>query len=323
MKMEVDSVQSSVCVFMGASVIDLISYVDRFPQPGETLSGNKFRKGFGGKAGNACVMAARLGLECRMLCKIGNDLFGDEMIQNFKDHKICTDFIIRTSDSLTGTASITVTRKGENNIVYVPGATNLLTSDEITNFSDSLFKNCGLFVSTFECTPQTLYTALSTARKYKAKTLVNGAPPFPKPMENKHIYSLCDILCVNESEARLMTNLKVDTRESCIIACKMIIDLGCKSVILTLGENGAVYVDNQNKTIHVPVPNQIEPVDTTGAGDSFMGSLAFYLVNYPQMNIEDVIKRCNYIASNAVTKQGTQDSYPFRNDLPVELFMDA
>ncbi|XP_046909426.2 ribokinase [Dermatophagoides farinae] len=318
--MEIDDNHPRVCSFMGASVMDLISYVDRFPEPGETMVGNNFRKGFGGKAANACIMAARLGLECRMLAKIGNDTFGDEMIENFQQHNISTEFVLKCPDVMTGTAAIIVTRKGENNIVYVPGATNSLTPEEINKLSDSLFKDCRLFVSTFECTPESLHAALLLARKHKVPTLINGAPPFPKPMENSHIYPLCDILCVNESEAKLMTKLRVDTIDDCRIACKMILDKGCGSVILTMGANGALYV-NRHQALHIPVPNKIQPLDTTGAGDSFMGSLAFYLVHFPNLTIEETIKRCNIIASTAVTRPGTQDSYPHRNELPEELFL--
>lgn len=93
-------------------------------------------------------------------------------------------------------------------------------------------------------------------------TLVNGAPPFPKPMENNHIYALCDILCVNETEAHLMTKMCVDSLEDCRIACKMILDKGCSSVILTLGEKGALYV-NRNNALHIPVPHRVNAVDTT------------------------------------------------------------
>lgn len=308
------------CVFFGASVIDLISYVDRFPVPGETLSGNNFRKGTGGKAANACVMAARLGLSCRILTKIGYDSFGEEMLKNFEAHNISRDFVYLTRDACTATASITVTRKGENNIIYVPGATNLLTPDEITAVSDNLFAGCSLFVSTFECVPASLHAALLAARKHGVATLVNGAPPFPKPMENSHIYALCDILCVNETEAQLMTKLSVDTLEDCRIACKMILDKGCGSVILTMGENGALYVSRSGQALHIPVPHKITPVDTTGAGDSFMGALAYYLVHYPHLTIDEQIRRCNIIASATVLRPGTQDSYPQRDELPADIF---
>lgn len=299
--------------------MDLISYVDRFPMPHETLSGNNFRKGTGGKAANACVMAARLGCKTRMLAKIGSDTFGEEMVKNFKEQNICTDFLHFTQLACTSTASITVTRKGDNNIIYIPGATNLLTPEEITTVSEGIFKDCGLFVCTFECTPQSLHTALSLARKYKVPTLVNGAPPFPKPMENSHIYPLCDILCVNETEAHLMTKLCIDTLDNCRIACKMILDKGCGAVILTMGSNGAMYV-SRNQTLHIPVPKNVEAIDTTGAGDSFMGALAFFMVHFPDLNMVEKITRCNVIASQTVTRKGTQDSFPFRHELPEELF---
>lgn len=317
--MEAD--QPKHCAFMGASVMDLISYVDRFPVPGETLSGNEFRKGTGGKAANACVMAARLGLSTRIMAKIGHDTFGEEMMKNFQQQNVCTDYLFITKDAFTSTASITVTRKGENNIVYVPGATNLLTPEEITAAAEKgLFKDCRLFVSTFECTPPSLHTALQLARKHGVPTLVNGAPPFPKPMENSHIYPLCDILCVNETEAHLMTKLRVDSIDDCRIACKMILDKGCRSVILTMGANGAMFV-NRNQALHIPVPQKIEPVDTTGAGDSFMGALAFFIVHYNHLPIEEQIKRCNLIASYTVLRPGTQESYPYKSELPSEIFM--
>lgn len=150
-------------------------------------------------------------------------------------------------------------------------------------------------------------------------TLVNGAPPFPKPMENSHIYPLCDILCVNETEAHLMTKLCIDTLDNCRIACKMILDKGCGAVILTMGSNGAMYV-SRNQTLHIPVPKNVEAIDTTGAGDSFMGALAFFMVHFPDLNMVEKITRCNVIASQTVTRKGTQDSFPFRHELPEELF---
>lgn len=173
----------------------------------------------------------------------------------------------------------------------------------------------------------------------KVNTLVNGAPPFPKPMENSHIYPLCDILCVNETEAHLMTKLRVDSLDDCVIACKMILDKGCGAVILTMGSNGALYV-NRHQTLHIPVPMKVEAIDTTvsdaqptttttidvflwisqGAGDSFMGALAFYLVHYPHLGIEEQIKRCNMIASYTVLRPGTQDSYPYKHELASNLF---
>ncbi|CAG2165764.1 unnamed protein product, partial [Oppiella nova] len=157
-------------LFFGASVMDLITYTKRFPDPGETVSGTQFRKGTGGKASNACVMSAKLGLSAGMLAKIGDDIFGHEMITNYKKYNINIDNVLLTKDVFTATAAISVAESGQNTIIYVPGPTNLLMPAEISSMEAKLFNsNCKLFVPTFECLPETLFQALTIARKSGGK----------------------------------------------------------------------------------------------------------------------------------------------------------
>lgn len=303
---------------MGASVMDLITYTARFPVPGETLCGKQFRKGTGGKAANACVMSARLGLSVALLAKIGEDIFGSEMIDNFKEHDINIDNVLLTKEAFTSTANICVTDSGQNSVVYVAGAANLLTPQELSKVEDKIFTDCKLFVTTFECIPQTLQKALSMARKQKVTTLVSAAPPFSDPLP-KDIYSLCDILCLNEVEASLMTGLDIKCISDAKRVSQILLERGCGSVIITMGENGAIFMDKQSN-IHIPIEDKVIPIDTTGAGDCFLGSLAYYLVCHPLLSFEEKIKRCNRIASKSVQKQGTQSSYPYKHELPNDLF---
>ena len=305
---------------MGASVMDLITYTNRFPQPGETVSGKHFSKGFGGKTSNACVMATKLGLNGALLAKVGDDVFGREMLENFDNCHINTENVLITKETFTATASICVSDSGENTIVYVPGPTNLLMPSEISERRSSLFKDCKLFVSTFECIPESLLVALSLARTEGVKTLVNAAPPFPS-LPSERLYALCDIFCLNETEAAIMTEIQIKTIEDSRQSCRLLLDRGCGSVILTLGAKGALYMD-RTQEVYVPCQDKVTPVDTTGAGDAFVGALAYYLVCHPCLSMQEQIKRSCYIATRSVLKKGTQSSYPDKHELPDYLFKD-
>lgn len=288
---------------------------------GETVSGKHFIKCCGGKTANACVMATKLGLPSALLTKIGDDIFGREMLDNFKRWHINTDNVLITAEIFTATASICVSDSGENTIVYVPGPTNLLMPHEIAERHSSLFKHCKLFVSTFECIPESLLEALSLARKEGVKTLVNAAPSFPSPPPER-LYALCDILCLNETEALIMTGIEIKSIEDGRLTCHMLLERGCGSVILTLGANGALYMDRTGD-LYVPIQEKVTPVDTTGAGDAFVGALAYFLGCHPCLSIQEQIKRSCYIATCTVLNQGTQTSYPDRHQLPDYLFLDS
>ncbi|XP_054153431.1 ribokinase-like [Oppia nitens] len=306
-------------LFFGAAVVDLITYTQRFPAPGETVSGKGFHKGCGGKASNACVMSAKLGLSASMLAKIGDDIFGRELLDNYKRFNINIDNVLLTKDIFTATAAICVADSGQNTIVYVPGPTNQLTPDEIIAIEDQLFNNCQLFMATFECLPETLLTLLKIARKKGVRTLVNGAPPFPNnPLPE--MYQLFDTFCVNETEAMIMTGINIESVDDGRKSCRELLKLGCGAVILTMGTNGAIYMDT-NSDIYVPIQEKVTPVDTTGAGDAFMGALAYYMVCHPSLGIEEQMKRSCFIATRSVLKTGTQTSYPDKHELPRNLFM--
>ncbi|XP_054586178.2 ribokinase isoform X1 [Nothobranchius furzeri] len=289
----------------------------RLPKAGETIHGHKFFIGFGGKGANQCIQAARLGVKTTMICKVGKDFFGDAYIQNFKDNNVSTDFVWQTSDAATGAASITVNDAGENAIVIVAGANMLLGGDELQKALPAIRK-AKVLVCQLEINPQTSLQALQMARDNKVKTVFNPAPAIPDLDYN--FYKVSDVFCCNESEAELLTGFSVNNVEGAHRASQELLSRGCGAVILTLGPQGCVVLKAQEKTsTHVP-STAVAAVDTTGAGDSFIGALAFYLAVHPTMTLEEMAGRANQVASVSVQTSGTQTSFPFRQDLPAKLF---
>uniref|UniRef100_A0A3Q1F0Q4 Ribokinase n=1 Tax=Acanthochromis polyacanthus TaxID=80966 RepID=A0A3Q1F0Q4_9TELE len=304
-------------VVVGSCMTDLVSQAPRLPRAGETIHGHKFFIGFGGKGANQCIQAARLGVKAAMVCKVGKDFFGDNYIQNFKDNGVHTDFVGQTSDAATGAASITVNDAGENAIVIVAGANMLLGGEELQKALPAI-SHAKVLVCQLEISPQMSLQALRMARNNRVKTIFNPAPAIPDL--DPDFYKVSDVFCCNESEAELLTGSSVTNVEEAHRAGQELLKRGCGSVIITLGPQGSVVLKAQESTSkHMPV-SAVTAVDTTGAGDSFIGALAFYMANYPTMPLEEMARRANQVAAVSVQVVGTQTSYPFRHNLPAELF---
>ncbi|XP_031177165.1 ribokinase isoform X2 [Sander lucioperca] len=303
---------------VGSCMTDLVSQAPRLPKAGETIHGHKFFIGFGGKGANQCIQAARLGAKTAMVCKVGKDFFGDNYIQNFKDHGVHTDFVGQTSDAATGAASIIVNNAGENAIVIVAGANMLLGSEELQKALPAI-SHAKVLVCQLEVSPQTSLQALRMAQENKVKTIFNPAPAIPDL--DKDFYRASDVFCCNESEAELLTGSSVTGVEEAHEAGQELLKRGCGSVIITLGPQGCVVLKAQEpaSTKHVQTA-AVTTVDTTGAGDSFIGALAFYMAHYPTMPLEEMARRANQVAGVSVQAVGTQTSYPFKKDLPAEMF---
>ncbi|XP_023223118.1 ribokinase-like isoform X1 [Centruroides sculpturatus] len=305
-------------VVIGGCVVDLISYADRFPVAGETLIGSNFSKGFGGKGANQCVMISRLGGRTAMIAKLGDDTFGKEYFECFQMNQINYEHVTVTTESSTSTATICVTKNGENSIIYVPGAVNCLSKEDIYN-AEKVIAQTKVLLCCNECQLDVLLEALKVAQKHKVYTIVNAAPICPEPYDS--VYPLCDILCVNEVEVEAITNLKVITIESAYNACTVLLNKGCNVVIITLGAKGAVFCTKDNpKPKHVPA-KKVDAVDTTGAGDAFLGSLTYYIALHPNLSLEEKISRSCEIASVSVLSSGTQKSFPYRKELEERLFV--
>lgn len=301
-------------VFIGACVVDLTSYADRFPVPGETLIGTDFVMGHGGKAANACVMACRMGLRCGMIAKVGSDKIGKDYLNYLREVGAITDYV-RPTESKTNnaTANIIVTKQGQNCIVYVQGAAALLKPDDVKE-AEPMIKGAKILVALFECSNQTLLEALRIARKNNVTTLLNAAP-FDTTMTDE-VYKLTDILCVNETEASLATGLKVTNKEDFQAVANKLLTKGCKTVVITLGEQGACYCTSENHSLIYIKAEKVDVEDTTGAGDAFSGALAYHLVRHPEVPMAETIKKACDIATISVQSPGTQLSYPERTDIP-------
>lgn len=302
----------SQIVVVGACMIDLISYVPRFPQMGETLHGTEFRMGYGGKGANQAIMAAKLGSKVVMVSKVGDESFGAGTLENFKKNGVSIDFVYKSKEEFSGVAPIFVTPKGENSIVIVSGSNNKLTAMEIEKASNEI-KQSSYLICQLEIEVELSLIALRLAKKLGVSTILNPAPARSSLPEE--IYRLTDIFCPNESEAELLTGKKINSMTDIEEMAKQFVTAGAKSVIITLGENGC-YVLSNGIGKHVPA-NKVSVVDSTGAGDAFVGALAHFLDL--GIDIFESSKRASAVATISVQGKGTQSSFPERDQLPSEL----
>ncbi|XP_054052523.1 ribokinase isoform X2 [Rissa tridactyla] len=283
-------------VVVGSCMTDLVSLTTRLPRAGETILGHKFFIGFGGKGANQCVQSARLGAKTSLICKVGKDSFGNDYVENLKKNGIST---------------------GQNVIVIVPGANLLLNFEDLKRASDVICK-AKVVVCQLEITPAVSLEALKMAHASGVKTLFNPAPALADL--DPQFYSYSDIFCCNETEAEILTGIPVGNLEDAEKVGRMLLERGCKLVIVTLGAEGCMMISVEEPIPkHVPA-GKVRAVDTTGAGDSFVGALAFYLAYYPKLAMEEMIRKSNCVASVSVQASGTQSSYPYRKDLPQDLF---
>lgn len=300
-----------ICV-VGAANLDLISYVPRLPRMGETLHGTRFQMGYGGKGANQAVMAAKLGAEVAMVTKLGQDIFGENTLKNFQAWGVNTDCVFFTDQAFSGVAPITVDPEGHNAIIIVTGANDLLTPDEIEAARPAIARS-QIMVCQLEIPVEITLAALRIARQEGVTTIFNPAPARPSLPEE--LYQLSDIFCPNESETELLTGLPVTTLEEAERAARVLLARGAGVVILTLGERGSLLV-NAEGSVHVPA-TPVRALDTTGAGDAYIGSLAFLLA--AGKPLADAMQRANAIAAVSVQASGTQTSFPTADRLPPDL----
>ncbi|XP_041353591.1 ribokinase-like isoform X2 [Gigantopelta aegis] len=291
-------------------------YVPRHPKPGETITGSKFIIGCGGKGANQCIMAGRLGATVAMVSKVGVDTFGQNYFVNFKENNVNIDFVGVTEHAATGAAAITVSDAGENTIVVVPGANMLLTENDIRD-ALPVIKGTKVLTCQLEVSPEATIFALKTAKEHGVQTILNAAPAPPSAKDvSEDLFSLCDIFCVNEQECEVFTDLPVGTVEEAKAAVLCLFNKGCNTVVITLGERGVVYGSRQHKDVKHIEAEKVVAVDTTGAGDAFVGSLAYFLAKHPEISLHDALTKSCRIAAISVQANGTQSSYPWKKDIP-------
>jgi ribokinase len=300
-----------ICV-VGASNLDLISYVPRLPRMGETLHGTRFHMGYGGKGANQAVMAAKLGGDVAVVTKLGQDIFGENTLKNFQSWGVDTQHVLFTDQAFSGVAPIAVDPEGHNSIIIVTGANDVLTVEEI-EAARSTIAAAQIVVCQLEIPLDITLAALRVARQEGVTTIFNPAPARPDLPED--LYQLSDIFCPNESETELLTGRPVNSTEEAEAAARVLLERGAGTVILTLGERGSLLVTTEDSA-HVPA-TPVKALDTTGAGDAFVGSLAYFLAG--GKTLTEAMRRANHIAAISVQSSGTQTSFPVAADLPPDL----
>ena len=286
---------------IGSANIDLVTFTDRFPKPGETIFGDKFDLGFGGKGANQAVASRLCGAEVFMVARVGSDLFGPATIQNFKSQGIDTTHVRQIEGVSSGVAPIFVEPNGQNRIYVVKGANDLLKPADVDAAAD-LLRTVDCMVLQFEIPLETVYHCVSFAAKNGIRCIVNPAPA--QAIDLSALAGL-DYFVPNESEAETITGLPVRNVDDARECAEKLLSGGVKRVIVTLGANGALLAGREGME-HIPAFS-VKSIDSTGAGDAFIGSFAVFLgEGLPE---RDAIRRANLYAGLSTTGVGTQKSF--------------
>jgi ribokinase len=295
---------------VGSANTDLITFADAFPRPGETLFGRNFDLGFGGKGANQAVAARLCGAEVLMVAKVGRDLFGEATVKNFDSFGIDTRHVQIIDDAPTGVAPIFVEPSGQNRILVVKGANDKVTPADVDAAAAEL-RRAQTIILQFEIPLATIYHTVRFARANNIRCIVNPAPAAPASLAD---LTGADYFIPNETEAELITGLPVQTMEQAAACATALVGKGFRKVVLTLGARGALIADSTGHA-HVP-PFPVTALDTTGAGDAFIGSLAVFLAEgLPE---KDAVARASLYAALSTTRVGTQKSFPRRAEFTTE-----
>ncbi|WP_296068143.1 ribokinase [uncultured Agrobacterium sp.] len=287
---------------VGSNMVDLITYVDRMPGPGETLEAPTFEMGCGGKGANQAVAAARLGAEVMMVTRVGDDVFADNTIRNLASFGVDTRHVVKVAGKSSGVAPIFVEQSGENSILIVKGANADLLPVEVDKAAADL-KECGLILMQMEVPVETVYHTIELAAKNGIETILNPAPAAAN-LDPERIRQVT-FLVPNESELALLSGMPTDTDEDIVTAARSLIARGIRTVIVTLGGRGARMITS-NEIVNIE-PVKVTPKDTTGAGDAFIGSFARFYAETRE--VVSSLKKASLYAAHSITRPGTQKAY--------------
>ena len=287
---------------VGSSNVDLVTYVDRMPVWGETIAAPRFEMSHGGKGANQAVAAARLGAAVVMVSKVGDDMLGDGVLRNFEEANVSTSHVRRVAGQSTGTATILVDRSGDNCILIVKGANGDLAPEDVERAGDDLM-TCDLILTQLEVPLETVYATLAFGRRHGVKTVLNPAPAVRDlDMERARDASF---LMPNETELAILTGLPVEFGGRGRRRGEDPGRTGFEAVIVTLGARGSLLATGEGARRIAPV--KVEPIDTTGAGDAFIGSFARYLA--AGLTLDASLAQATRYAALSVTRRGAQKSF--------------
>jgi ribokinase len=287
---------------VGSNMVDLITYVNRMPGPGETLEAPAFEMGCGGKGANQAVAAARLGADVMMVTRVGEDVFADNTIRNLESFGVDTRHVVKVAGKSSGVAPIFVEQSGENSILIVKGANADLLPAEVDKAAADL-KQCGLILMQMEVPVETVYHTIELAAQNGIETILNPAPAAAN-LDPERIRQVT-FLVPNESELALLSGLPTETDEAIITAARSLIARGIRTVIVTLGGRGARVITSDEIVNIEPV--KVTPKDTTGAGDAFIGSFARFYAETGE--VVSSLKKASLYAAHSITRPGTQKAY--------------
>lgn len=293
-------------VVIGSANTDMVVKSKTLPLPGETILGGTFFMNAGGKGANQAVAAARLGADVTLVTKVGNDIFGTATITGLQKENINTAHVFIDAKEPSGTALIMVNEEGENCIVVAPGANARLLPTDIDLVKE--LSAAAIILMQLEIPMQTIAAAAKIAKANQQRVIIN---PAPAQQLSDEILNGLFLITPNETEAALLTGIKVDNELTASLAADIFLSKGVQNVIITLGKQGAYFQNNELKfTVPAPV---VKAMDTTAAGDTFSGAVAVALTE--NMGWKKAIRFAVQAASISVTRMGAQASVPYRNEL--------
>ena len=291
---------------LGIFVADISFSGNKIPNTGETILGDSYNIGPGGKGCNQAIAISRLGGKVNFISKLGQDDYGKLAINKLKKDKIDTSNIIISDKHQTGVAGILVDKNtGKNAINVIVGAPSTLKTDEIDL---SIIKNSKIFLTQLEIPKETILDCLKVAKNNGVTTILN---PAPASTLSKEFFNYIDYFTPNETAAEFFSGIKINNKNDAKLASDRLLKLGIKKIIITLGEKGLFYSDGKEEIYSKA--HQVKAIDTTGAGDAFNGALAFSLLQ--EKKISECLEFANRVAGISTTKLGAGDGMPFYKDL--------
>jgi len=295
---------------VGSANVDLTTFNDRFPRAGETIFAERFDLGFGGKGANQAVAARLCGADVSMVARVGDDLFGPATIENFKQLGIEAEHVKIVEGVSSGVAPIFVETSGQNRILVVKGANDRLLAADV-DAAAPLLKQADCIVLQFEIPLETVYYTIRFAHENNVRCILNPAPG--QPVDMKQVANL-DYFVPNETEAEAVTGIAVNTVDDAKRCAAKLLEAGIKRVIITLGANGSLLAGPDGMQ-HLPA-FEVKTVDSTGAGDAFIGSFAVFLGE--GLDEQQAVARANLYAGLSTTGVGTQKSFSSREAFEAE-----